>query len=525
MARPQETVGLPKRLPLVAEPENRDETTLRDAKLLNGFVEKNELTGEYKVYKRPGLLTNATYSESAATGLGSYNWMGDVYAIFGATMYKNGVALVGVLDTTGGIYRFSSSLGTTPRMQFGNGVATYNYDASAGIVQISDEQTITAGAFVIGVSYTILTVGTTDFTLIGASANTIGVIFTATGVGSGTGTATTATNFPDETVKGIVYLDGTTYVMTAAASIRGCAVINDTTDWTDLLNRITAQIEPDQGVALAKQLVYVLALKEWSTEVFYDALNATASPLGPVQGAKLNFGCANEESLQEIDGALFWISTNRTSSPQIVMMDNLKLQVISTPAIDRLLETDDLATVYSFGIRYEGHKFYGVTLVASNITLVYDMKERLWAQWTDSSGNYFPIVSTTFVGVNGLLMQHATNGKIYTFDAENTTDDGAVITWDLYTPNFDGGVSLKKTLNLLTFVGDQTGGSVLQVRCNDNDYSHDKWSEFRYIDLSQERPTLGKCGTFRRRAYHFRHQCATPHRMAAIELQLDLGTL
>lgn len=52
--------------------------------------------------------------------------------------------------------------------------------------------TITAGAFVVGQVYTILTVGNTDFTLIGASANTIGVVFTATGVGSGTGTATTA---------------------------------------------------------------------------------------------------------------------------------------------------------------------------------------------------------------------------------------------------------------------------------------------------------------------------------------------
>jgi hypothetical protein len=49
--------------------------------------------------------------------------------------------------------------------------------------------TVTAGAFVVGVEYVIRTVGTTDFTLIGASANTVGVTFTATGVGTGTGTA------------------------------------------------------------------------------------------------------------------------------------------------------------------------------------------------------------------------------------------------------------------------------------------------------------------------------------------------
>ena len=49
---------------------------------------------------------------------------------------------------------------------------------------------VTAGNFVVGVDYTITTVGTTDFTLIGAASNTVGVSFTATDVGTGTGVAT-----------------------------------------------------------------------------------------------------------------------------------------------------------------------------------------------------------------------------------------------------------------------------------------------------------------------------------------------
>src|ERR1019366_4227726 len=47
-----------------------------------------------------------------------------------------------------------------------------------------------AGSFVTGTSYVITTVGSTNFTAIGASANTVGVQFYATGAGSGTGTAT-----------------------------------------------------------------------------------------------------------------------------------------------------------------------------------------------------------------------------------------------------------------------------------------------------------------------------------------------
>ena len=49
--------------------------------------------------------------------------------------------------------------------------------------------TVTAGNFEIGKTYRIATVGTTNFTLIGATTNAPGVHFIATGVGSGTGTA------------------------------------------------------------------------------------------------------------------------------------------------------------------------------------------------------------------------------------------------------------------------------------------------------------------------------------------------
>lgn len=44
---------------------------------------------------------------------------------------------------------------------------------------------VSAGSFINGSSYIIVTVGTTDFTLLGAAANTIGTVFTANGTGTG----------------------------------------------------------------------------------------------------------------------------------------------------------------------------------------------------------------------------------------------------------------------------------------------------------------------------------------------------
>lgn len=64
--------------------------------------------------------------------------------------------------------------------------AIYN-DASS----ISYEQgyTVTAGAFTVGATYRITSVGSTNFVAIGAAANVTGILFIATGVGSGSGTA------------------------------------------------------------------------------------------------------------------------------------------------------------------------------------------------------------------------------------------------------------------------------------------------------------------------------------------------
>jgi len=50
-------------------------------------------------------------------------------------------------------------------------------------------QTISAGSFVVGSVYQIVSPGSTTFTSIGANANTAGTIFVASGIGSGSGTA------------------------------------------------------------------------------------------------------------------------------------------------------------------------------------------------------------------------------------------------------------------------------------------------------------------------------------------------
>lgn len=463
------TVEFPKRFPLAISPENRDDSTAKDARLVNCYLERDKETGGYRLFGRPGLLTSVTKS---GNGYGCYRWRGNTYSIFGATIYKDGVDMGATLDTTNGVYRWDESLNPT-RLLLGNGVKGYTLDGTT-VTQITDG------------------------------------------------------DFPTSFVKGWGFLDATNYVMVGStATIQG-SDNNAPTSW-DPLNAIVVQIEPDQGVALSKQLVYIVALKQWSTEIFFDAGNATGSPLGRVQGAKIDWGCKTADSVREIDGMLLWVGTNLKGNqaadrPQVILMRDVKAKAVSTPEIERLMKGADFTACFTFTINLPGHRFYVMTLKTDNLTLVYDVDEEKWHQWTDSAGNYFPFVSSTSINGSALL-QHETNGKLYLCDPDYATDDGTVLQIDAYTPNFDGGIRRRKLLSKLEFISYQTAGSVLQVRHNDFDFKEDKWSNFREVDLSRSRPYLVDEGTFYRRAYNLRHRAPVKFYLEAMEMQLGLGTL
>jgi len=78
------------------------------------------------------------------------------------------------------------TLSTVSNLQIGDDITFTSAGTFAGVVSPA---TVAAGSFTTGQSYTIVTIGTTDFTAIGATANVVGFTFTATGAGAGTGTA------------------------------------------------------------------------------------------------------------------------------------------------------------------------------------------------------------------------------------------------------------------------------------------------------------------------------------------------
>lgn len=212
----------------------------------------------------------------------------------------------------------------------------------------------------------------------------------------------TDADYPASTVPGVVYLDATIYVMNSKGIIFG-SDLNAPTVWS-ALNFITANAEADAAVVLARQLNYVVAFKQFSTEFFYDAANAVGSPLGKVLNALLEIGCAQAYSLAFADNTIYFAANSRQKGRSIMKMEGYTPHLISTPYVDRILNADDMDEVYAFVVKTNGHFFYVLTLVTSAITLIYDEASQKWHTWTRMTAASPATVMSAVVQSDGSIL-------------------------------------------------------------------------------------------------------------------------
>lgn len=496
------TMRLPKRLPLVQQYQSRNQSILKDSRLVNCYAEQNA-DGTYTVEKRPSLVGALSIpANQAALGFFCFKQWG-----FWAAGTSPGNAALSIIsldtmtvssttaiDLDGDIYSFIVAATSLTN--------TTVYMANAEAAYLLPYSTIPPAL-----------------------------------------TPITDTNFPTNSgillCSGAAVLDGTLYVMGQNGLIYG-SDIDDPTTWNSL-NVIAANADADPTIAIASHLTYVVALKQWTTNFFYDAGNSPGSPLSPVPDSQVPYGCLAGTTVQEIDGNLLWVTTGKNVAPQVGRLNNLSFSTVSTPAIERLLLSGGSANEFrSWTLKTAGHRFYGVTNYVQNYTIVLDLDLNMWYIWMDSTAqNIFPLAFSCSQVESAypqyILGVHPFEGYMWSIQPDYMVPVDSIFptggTWqldaptvDIYTPSYDAGTRRPKTLDCMFFNTDKTAGSILQARYNDSDYQTEKWSNFRQIDLSRKRPMLTDNGTFSRRAYHFRHKCPTPLRLNSVDLQMDLGT-
>ena len=220
-------------------------------------------------------------------------------------------------------------------------------------------------------NFAITVTGGTTFTYTVSGAPTTPATGTITAVGGKT------------TVPGCVYIDGRMFVQAITGEIYQSGDENVTT-WVST-DFITPEKEPSNAVAIAKSINYLGAFKQWDIEFFYNAGNASpGSVLSVVDSSYLKLGCATADSILEFDGGVIFMSKrdNLQRSREIHVLNGLTPKKISDANVERILNGDDLATVYSCYLSTGGHQFYLLTLKTSTITLMYDFNNGLWYQWS-----------------------------------------------------------------------------------------------------------------------------------------------
>ena len=209
-----------------------------------------------------------------------------------------------------------------------------------------------------------------------------------------TGTAATAISdpqYPTLTVRGVQYLNGTFYVMEPDGTIwNSDPGTDDPTAWpTD--GFISSEFEPDEGTCLSKALNYIVSLGQWTTELFWDGntgAGTTGSPLLPVNNGVLLIGCASAGSVAQTESTVVWMAQRKAENSTshagrfIAILVGTNYEELSDPDVNRVLEADDLASVRAVIVEIGGHSWYLLTLGTTNVTLVFDMKNKAWYVWT-----------------------------------------------------------------------------------------------------------------------------------------------
>ncbi len=340
-------------------------------------------------------------------------------------------------------------------------------------------------------------------------------------VSGGVITQVKSNGYPAETVPGLVVLGTFAYVMDRTGLIHNCDA--DAPGIWPLLNVVGADYEFDPAVALTKYLNYVVAFGTYTTQFFYDAGVTDGSPLRPYLNANMKVGCAAAATVVDMGPTIMWVGRTQEYNRQVFMMVGMTPQVVSTPAIDKMLNGSTWSAPTAFSYYADGHLFYVLSCAGSR-SFAYDMSTKQWLQWTDSTGAAALLYSgsASDLDLNGFMVQDYLTGNIYSVGAQYYSDDGNTFPVELVTEKIDFANNYRKFWGQTTLICDRNTGTAT-IRTSDNDYQ--SYDVGRTVDTSKSRPTLFRNGSSRRRAWKVTIENDEPLRFESLEVAWEQGAV
>lgn len=325
------------RIPLLGAWYNREHDENKDQRFLNAFPETVKIPAldntKISILKRPGVVEVCDVTGDAE-GRGMAYFNNALWAIIGSGIWR--VTTSGLSKTLK--YTLPSSTGHCA-IQLCNSSTLGNYlfitDGSVGVV-VQDDDTV----------YLI-----------------------------------TDPNFPSPCLPSATFLDG--YVVIAKGSDVYTCLLNDPYTWptTDYLS---AEQFPDPVKALARQNNQIIVFGEKSIEFFYDAANASGSPLSRNDAAIIQIGIAAPAAVYQNEKFCMFVGQSDSGGRAVWQIDGFQPKKISDEYIERILDAENAmgTTVHGYGLRTMGHIFFLINLPNMDRTIVYDLDEKLWHEWS-----------------------------------------------------------------------------------------------------------------------------------------------
>lgn len=318
----------------------------------------------------------------------------------------------------------------------------------------------------------------------------------------------------------IVFLDGYLFLVKTSSADLYNSNLNDPLAYT-AGDFISSEIIPDRVTYVTKLNNYILLFGNDSIEYFWDAANATGSPLQrndtPVKFTGLIGG------ITQLGSKIYFVGDTDHSLANVFMLEDFKITLVGNETVSRYLNTVASTSLYGNIISIAGYNFY--VLYAGTYTYVMEMESLTWSRWAFGAQTAFPIDfafncrSTTS---DLMLFTTPAGGIMYKFSPTVYQDGGVSMNVQFVLNNEEFDTFNRKTMSRLVIWADKpTGTSPILVQWSDNDYQ--SFNTGVSVDLFQERPSLSRLGQFIRRAFKFTHTADQPLRLEMLEANINMG--
>jgi hypothetical protein len=323
-----------------------------------------------------------------------------------------------------------------------------------------------------------------------------------------------------------IFLDGYLFLVKSGTADIYNSDLNNPLSWT-AGNLISAEMEADLVVRIAKLNNYLVCFGKESIEYFWDAGNVSGSPMQrndtPI---KINTYLAG---FAKYGNSIYYIGRNAGGQPDVFVLKDFKIESIGTPSVSRYLNLagTTYASMYGNLISFQGHTFYVMT-AGTTATYVCDVENKFWTRWAFTSGSTFPIkYATAVTSTNAYAPYFVLTGTgttvVYKFDESVYNDAGLDFTCVIVTESSDFGSMRHKFMGRLSIVADRPPSNAsLLVQWSDDDYQ--TYNTGVNINLNQDLPSTNRLGYFRQRNFKLSFSNNTLFRIQELEVELNKGS-